>query len=296
MATKMEADVERGLRLAAELPDIMPDDADARIRSIYEEIQQTLRVPIVNTIFRTLANYPEYLEQAWAQLRPLANQRRFEQAADALRARALLQSAPTLPALDIEGMEDGQRLRAFNDTIHYVLPKLQLVAGVLEAASFTDSKGANAQATEALDTLPVGIAQGTTKVSMVQPEQAQERVRAVLESIKQRHGYPMASSYYRGAANWPDFLGSVWERLSPLVGSSEYETRKAAVIEHAEAYARDWPRLTIHVAESQQMDIRLLLAGFRRKFIPEMLLEMVLIKYLTDGAEAAGASRFSAAA
>ena len=45
----MQADrdqIERGMALAAELPDIMPGQAGARIKLIHEDIQHTLRAPL----------------------------------------------------------------------------------------------------------------------------------------------------------------------------------------------------------------------------------------------------------
>jgi pimeloyl-ACP methyl ester carboxylesterase len=68
---------------------------------------------------------------------------------------------PAFKPLQKPHAEQEMSVGKFEQMLREFLPK-----GVLEAASFTDSKGANAQATEALDTLPVGIAQGTTKVSI----------------------------------------------------------------------------------------------------------------------------------
>ena len=59
--------IQQGMQLTANQPDIMPDQADGQISLIYEDIQWTLRVPIVNLIFRTLANYPHYLEHMWKE-------------------------------------------------------------------------------------------------------------------------------------------------------------------------------------------------------------------------------------
>jgi hypothetical protein len=78
--------VARGMQLAAERPEVMPDAAGERIQPIYEDIRRTLRVPFVNLIFRTLANDPEYLVPAWELLAPALRTRGFEAAADELRA------------------------------------------------------------------------------------------------------------------------------------------------------------------------------------------------------------------
>lgn len=51
-----------------------------------------------------------------------------------------------------------------------------------------------------------------------------------------------------------------------------------------------------HGAERpEETEIRALLAAFRFKFIPEMLLDVALVKAILDGPEAARDSRFSAA-
>jgi hypothetical protein len=57
ISRNIKEEVERGMRLAADKPDIMPGQASEQIRPIYDDIQRSLRVPVVNLIFRTLANY-----------------------------------------------------------------------------------------------------------------------------------------------------------------------------------------------------------------------------------------------
>ena len=53
------------------VPEVMLDEAAERISLIYEDIQRSLRVPFVNLILRSLANYSAYLESAWTQLNPI---------------------------------------------------------------------------------------------------------------------------------------------------------------------------------------------------------------------------------
>jgi hypothetical protein len=287
---------DRGMRLAANLPDIMPQQADERIAPIYKDIQQSLRVPIVNLIFRTLANYPEYLEAAWRQVRPLACSRAFEQAADELRAQALPVPSPEPSDLSISAPDDMEGLHSFNDTIHYVLPKLLLIVTAL-AKTPVEHEAEEPATSLAIDlsTLPSGIAEGSGKVEMVDPNQADQRVRAVFESIKARHSHSLVSSYYRGLANWPDFLEAAWGTIEPRIGSDEYETRKHGLIEGARLHVRNWPPIAVRIEPTALAEIGAILAAFRTRFIPEMLLDVALIKSLLDGSQAARASRFSAA-
>jgi hypothetical protein len=118
-------DVERGLRLIPQLGEVMPDEASEGVRAVYEETRTHLRVPVVNFLFRSLANYPPYLSFAWNKIASHLLTPRFEEAADTLRARALVE--PIYKPTDWTSLGDLKQIRAFTDTIHYVLPKLLLV-------------------------------------------------------------------------------------------------------------------------------------------------------------------------
>jgi hypothetical protein len=290
-----EAAIKRGMQLAANLPDIMPQQADQRIKPIYEDIQQTLRVPIVNLIFRLLANYPDYLESAWREIRPLACSNALEKSANKLRAQALLMPAPE-PSDLAAVPDDIERLRSFNDTIHYVLPKLLLIVTALAKTQMeyeVERPGLSPDANSS--TIPSGIAEGAGKIDMVDPNKANHRVQGLFDAIKQRHAQPLVSSYYRGLANWPDFLEAAWETIAPRVGSEEYEAQKKELIDDARLYVRDWPVVSVHLEPKALAEIGDILAAFRSRFIPEMLLDVALIKSLLDGSHAARISPLSAA-
>jgi hypothetical protein len=292
-------EIEEGMQLAANKPDIMPDRANEQIRPIYEDIQRTLRVPLVNLIFRTLANYPDYFEHMWKGLSPAFRTKAFEREAGAIRGKALLEEVPHSSEVNWESLGEMDQLRAFNDTISYVLPKLLLVTTLFYETSFGKMREEDVEHISANDfsEIPLGIAEGTAKVQMVNPEKASERVRNLFTSIKEAHGHPLVSSYYRGVANWPDFLEEAWSRIKPLVGSSAYEERKQELIEQAIAGIRNLPVPKIEkpgMKEEQSAEIKLILSAFQHKFIPEMLLDLALIKAMLDGTEAAASSRFSA--
>jgi len=52
---------------------VLVDEAAAtpRVARIYDEVKRTFGAPIVNTDFRALARFPDFLEDYWAVLRPL---------------------------------------------------------------------------------------------------------------------------------------------------------------------------------------------------------------------------------
>jgi hypothetical protein len=81
-------------------------------------------------MFRTLANYPDWLERTWKSLRPIVASDEFERAAHGLRLRADAQaftSADGSPLLAIEA-----DARAFTETAVYVLPKSLLIGALME--------------------------------------------------------------------------------------------------------------------------------------------------------------------
>ena len=291
-------EIERGMQLAAGKPDIMPDQAGEQISPIYEDIQRTLRVPLVNLIFRTLANYPDYFVPMWNGVSPAFRSKAFEKEADNLRGMAFLEAVPDASAVNWESLPEIERLRAFNDTIFYVLPKLLLVTTSIYEVSFGSRREEETQPANELNSseITLGVAEGTAKVQIVNPEKAAERVRELFSSIKEKHGHPLVSSYYRGLANWPDFLEEAWNRIKPLVGSSAYEERKQELIEQALAGTRNFKLLKVEkpaIDQEQSKEIKQILTAFQHKFIPEMLLDVALIKAMLDGKEAAAASRFS---
>lgn len=275
------------MELAAHLPDIMPEMADDQIKPVYDEIQASLRVPFVNLIFRVLANYPDYFLPAWRSIAPIVRLREFETASDELRAAAALQDLPRMTASDSGNPE----LRAFNDTIHYVLPKLLLVASLLGERTTSPEQPSR----QADGRLPFGVADGAAKVEMVDPDRASERVTRLFSSIKTAHGHPLVSSYFQGLAQWPDVLENLWAELEPRIGTEPYEERKAELVQRASFHARDLVRLrSFAPPEHDPAEVAALLDAFRLKFIPEMLIDVVLVKAMLDGPDEAGLSRFSA--
>lgn len=292
--------IQKGMQLTASLPDIMPDQASTQIKPIYEDIQHTLRVPLVNLIFRTLANYPHYLEMTWNHFSPAMKHNSFEQEADNLREKALLEQFPFETTLDLTGVEDAEKLRAFNDTIFYVLPKLLLTATVFYEGSFRTISERRSRGQEAGQDTPLalGAADGTAKVNMLSQDEASEQVKKLFDAIKQKHGHPLVSSYFRGLANWPQVLEQSWTAISPVVGTPEYENLKLFLIDQAQTSLRRIPFTqpsTIPLSGQEKEEMQAILAAFRYKFIPEMLIDAAMIKALFDGPEEAFTSRFSAA-
>ena len=288
-------DVERGLELMSRLGEVMPDDAGEDITDIYEDIRNRLRVPFVNFLFRMLANYPDYLKFAWGRISSHLLSADFERTADDLRTRALVEPTPERPNLDWMEPEDLKKVRAFTDTIHYVLPKLLLVATAFDEG-LGGASGSEAAAPSAVDP---GVAESTFALPMVSAEEAGERLSTLFGRIRDLHGHPDVASYYRGLGNWPDLLQDMWSRLEPGVGSEPYEERKQELLERSREAVRGMPLperediIALGMSGEDIEEIRSILAVFRFRVVPDTFLDASVIKALLDGCEAALSSRFS---
>lgn len=304
------ADIERGMALVPRLPEVMPDQAGGQLHRVYEEVRQTLRVPFVNFVFRVLANYEDYLVPEWDRLRPWARTLGFERAADAIRGAALLKPAPAFTDLDWPALGDLGRIRPFTASIHYVLPKLLLLATVMDEGLDEQRPGTgqvHASAPGCDGELPWGVAAGTLAVPMVSPERADPALRALFDRIKERHAHPGVATYYRSLGHWPAFLQAVWECIEPLVGTPAYEARRQILIERSSALAAasamppEQGRGPLGMDHRRPLpagvagDLRAALAVFRFRVIPDLLIDVTLVRAMLDGPDAASRSRFSVA-
>lgn len=296
--------LESGMKLIAGLPEIMPEQAGGRVRLIYEDIQATLRVPFVNFIFRVLANYPDFITTAWTNFAPFLRTLALERAADRLRSSALLEPVPNSADVHWSAVGELERIRPFTDTIHYVLPKLLLVATAFdEGLRERDAPRGNMEIPAA--GIPYGVAAGATRISMVDPAAMEGELPSLFRDIKEKHQHPGVASYYRSLGHWPKFLEAVWTRVEPLVGSPAYKERKEALVESATRIISDlpWPSLlwvrafnTLNLSWDDTEEVGAVLSVFRLRLIPDLLLDVSVIKAMLDGPGVARASPFSAAA
>lgn len=300
MQVDRQDDVSRGMQLLQQASEVTEKQADQQVGRVYADIHATLRVPFVNFIFRTLANYPLYLDVAWSHFSPFMRTEPLEQAADDLRTRALLEEVPDTSDLDWGQLGDIDRIRAFTDSISYVLPKLLLVATAFDEGLSRDTMEGPRRPTISSSHIPLGPAAGTIKVPLLNPKDADGQLHDLFQDLKQTHGHPGVASYYRALGHWPEFLQAVWNRTKPLVGTDEYEQRKRELIEQADRILDGIPLPSRKAAEAmgvsdqQIVDIRSILAVFRFKLIPDLNIDVTLIKAMLDGPDAARSSRFSA--
>lgn len=147
--------------------------------------------------------------------------------------------------------------------------------------------------------MPLGIADGTSKIEMVDPKEAEGRLADLFTDIEELHEHPGVASFYRSLGNWPDFLEEIWQRVRPHVASTEYSRRKQVLIESAETALRDLPhsRFVIEgLTAEKHAEIRAILSVFRFRLIPDLMLDVARVEGILGGSTTAGESRFSLAA
>ncbi len=123
--------VERGVPEGMYSMEMVEDHpTEARVRRIFTDIERTLSLTSINSDYRTLALWPDYLEAAWKRLKPRVGTAGYQAAAGALRDRSLAM-ARELPrrvvlspgAIEALG-EDMQKVRETTERFERLLPGL----------------------------------------------------------------------------------------------------------------------------------------------------------------------------
>ncbi len=189
--------------------------------------------------------------------------------------------------------------------IHYVLPKLLLVATAWDEAlageDLETSPSADAETFGSSSEIPMGTIAGVTIIPMVDPHETTDQLRTLFDTIQEHHDHPGIASYYRALGRWPPFLAAVWERIEPCVGSAPYQQRKRDLIDLASTLIRKLPVMkpimgaNLGVSGKQLTEVQSILAVFRFRLIPDLLLDVTLIEAMLNGERAARSSRFSVA-
>jgi hypothetical protein len=108
-------------------------EAPPRVRAIYEDMRATLHLPFIETEYKAMASYPDWLEVWWRDCKPKLTEPRYELLARALRAEAS-KAAHELPhglflggeLLDSYGIDEEKRAELKSTTATFVrqLPTL----------------------------------------------------------------------------------------------------------------------------------------------------------------------------
>jgi hypothetical protein len=284
------------------LAEVDPATAADDVQSVFAETRDVLRVPYVDQLWRVLAHDSALLRSAWDMTGPALGTFAAERAADVLRREAVIPEALGLPSHkafrgDMSraeiGADDRAKISNFTMAAHYHLPKI-LLATVLLAREQTDRT--DAAPIEDAEVLPRGAVAEMPLVFPVNPDEVFGEAVDLFREIRERHGYRALSDYYRTIVRAGDFLRIAWNALRPIVGDPEFYARAAAVSARARELAATLPAAGASLAslsEAQPAVVRTVARFFLERLLPETLVELTIIKGLTDGPEGATQNRYS---
>ncbi|MCA1600616.1 MAG: halocarboxylic acid dehydrogenase DehI family protein [Acidobacteria bacterium] len=131
--------IERGVparMYPMEMVSAEPDDE--RIDRLFDDIKQTLALSSINSDYRTLALWPDYLEAGWGKLKPVTGRDEYKQSSDNLRetARRLARALPLSTSLtrrQVEELgEDADEIIQTTEKFEQLLPSLVINIALFE--------------------------------------------------------------------------------------------------------------------------------------------------------------------
>jgi len=110
-------------------------DAPPRVRAIYEDMRATLHLPFIETEYKAMASYPDWLEVWWKDCKPKVADPRYERLTHAI-ASAATEASKSLPhglfmsvdLLERSDIDEGKRkeLKRVTGTFVRLLPGLMI--------------------------------------------------------------------------------------------------------------------------------------------------------------------------
>lgn len=280
-------------------------EARGEIERVYHEIRQVLRVTGVNLNFRTWAGYETFLPAMWDAVRPNAETRAFEDAADRVRAEAA-GAAETLGRLNAAaeaGLGESQtfHVRTALDLYHYINPKLLVLTAAVRFALAGETIGKDGNAAAETELIDRGPPAGMYPMAMEAEDPDDDRLKELFADIRQTLALPSVNSDYRTLALWPDYLSAAWDRLKPIVQRREHQQAADQLRETARSLARDLPRpleLTRDRVEELGEDAEAVVETTERfeQLLPGLILNVALLEHDWRSGSDLSQSPFPAAA
>lgn len=278
-------------------------EAGGETERVYHEIKQSLRVSGINLNFRTWAGYEKFFPVMWDRMRPVAETRAFETAADQIRA-ASVKAAATLGAIDAKnnvrlGESQRYQIKKALELYHYINPKLLILTAKVrqELAGETNQAETPEPGAERIER---GVPARMYPMEMVASEPDDERLAAVFEDIKATLELSSINSDYRTLGLWPDYLEAIWSELKPIVQTDAYQSASDELRETARRLAAGLPaiRLAKKDIEALGEDADEILQTTEKfeKLLPSLIINVSLIALEWDPAAALFDSPFPAEA
>lgn len=213
----------------------------------YEDIERTVRAPLVNSVWRVaMAHEPALFRHVWHQLKPVFETRRFGAFSVAYRDRVL--AGVDSARLDPDGIDVTPsavtELRGQLATFDIVAPRLavafeicdRLLNGGRVATDPATSRAATAPFPEWLD------ADRGHRVTLAGMDEAADQAPATVAAVREYHDLgAMLPSIHRCLAQWPVVFDALWSQLEPALTSPEYAAATDEAAELVDTFVRGVP-------------------------------------------------------
>jgi len=233
-------------------------DVDPQIKSLFDDIKNTLEVPFVNLIWRHLATIPDGLSLTWKLAKPLYSSAVLDEAARSLREHSTLKKRlapwpqPVQQALGLSASDHSEIISLIEDYGHANARALLILSYLHRSISaHTDDHATNAHqnknAVVQLDPLSHKLKQGDRLINPARPLPAPSDLTAcVADLVKILNTFaapipsPAEPSLYRHLSYWPSFLGAFWLAVEPLEREGLLAQEAINIHERASFIVKQW--------------------------------------------------------
>jgi hypothetical protein len=248
------------------VPAVTEADAPAAVAAIFADIRKTLRVDVVNLVWRHLATMPGALEWAWQTIKPLYLGPALERA-DALHSGLKLPrispfSVDTLASAGID-QDSLILIRAILDSYHHTNALALMFFSAFLARYEGQQRFADIASTAKADRPEVIAAFPTNPRLPRLPSSAEMtapvgRLVSELNSFGEDSDPALIASMYRHLSYWPSYLAMIRTMLVPLHENGRLTDLVAATRHQGELQGRELaaslPNLTPPVSTKPSLD------------------------------------------
>ncbi len=235
----------------SEQPIVQPvkkSEASPAVRTLLDDIQDTMGTPWPPTNWRAHAMYPAAASLFWERIRPAVATEEFLRAALAITERAYSEAVnwyqpsyrPDVPE------EARQQIQWELDAFDFGNPQLM----IQEAALHRALEGQVAGRLAPMEWRRYPSPYRRPEIRMIEEAEAPPEVRLIYEDIKRTLDLPIVNADYQAMAKWPAFLQQAWGDVKRWREREEYQrTKQALALMAQEAAQRLSPPLRIAAHE-----------------------------------------------
>ncbi len=249
------------------LAEIREEDASPEIRAIYADMRGTMRLPLVNLIYRHLATSPGVLPHTWAFVRAMVV------SGDLDAARTRLEHSLNVPALEPFTADD--LCDADKSAIRHLLDAYNRGNGFNVIALRAVRTDLHRRAHPPLQ-MPAVAGDGAPSIPrLLRFAELSPGLAATVSTISALHEgmNGVIPSLYLHLANWPGFLDASCRRIAPALKDGSFGRARRTAIAQAgvEANALIAPMQGVAMASGFPDAVLAVLDQFIDYVIPEML-------------------------